>query len=158
MGISLRANLKGEKRSDQKVVIHKLDLKQSETFFLDDPSYQKPRDYFKSGIKVCQNAGLTFSNGFECYVTSEIPIRAGTSSSSAISVTWINFLFQMADEPPHWDQKKIGELAYKTEVEEFNEPGGMMDQYSTAIGNLIYLESEPTLSIKQITILYRTVK
>ncbi|SVD87273.1 uncharacterized protein METZ01_LOCUS440127, partial [marine metagenome] len=60
MGISLRANLKGEKRSDQKVVIHKLDLKQSETFFLDDLSYQKPRDYFKSGIKVCQNAGITF--------------------------------------------------------------------------------------------------
>ena len=148
MAISLRANLKGEKRSDQKVVIHKLDLKQSETFFLDDLSYQKPRDYFKSGIKVCQNEGITFSNGFECYVTSEIPIRAGTSSSSAISVTWINFLSQMADEPPHWDQKKIGELAYKTEVEEFNEPGGMMDQYSTAIGNLIYLESEPTLSIK----------
>ena len=148
MAISLRANLKGEKRSDQKVVIHKLDLKQSETFFLDDLSYKKPRDYFKSGIKVCQNAGITFSNGFECDVTSEIPIRAGTSSSSAISVTWINFLSQMADEPPYWDQKKIGELAYKTEVEEFNEPGGMMDQYSTAIGNLIYLESEPDLSIK----------
>ena len=148
MAISLRANLKGEKRSDQKVVIHKLDLKQSETFFLDDLSYKKPRDYFKSGIKVCQNEGITFSNGFECYVTSEIPIRGGTSSSSAISVTWINFLSQMADEPPHWDQKKIGELAYKTEVEEFNEPGGMMDQYSTAIGNLIYLESEPDLSIK----------
>lgn len=45
----------------------------------------------------------------------------------------------------------MGELAYILEVEEFNEPGGMMDQYSTAIGNLIYLESEPKLKIQTIT-------
>jgi galactokinase len=54
----------------------------------------------------------------------------------------------MADEPADWDQRKIGSLAYTAEVLEFNEPGGMMDQYSTAIGNLIYLESEPEISIE----------
>ncbi len=92
--------------------------------------------------------GLTFSSGFECEITSEIPIRAGTSSSSAIIVSWIHLLSRMADEPVVWDQQKIGELAYKAEVTEFNEPGGMMDQYSVAIGRLIYLESEPTLSVQ----------
>jgi galactokinase len=63
-------------------------------------------------------------------------------------VSWIHFLSRMADEPVVWDQQKIGELAYKAEVTEFNEPGGMMDQYSVAVGNIIYLESEPTLSIQ----------
>ena len=77
MGISLRANLKGEKRSDQKVVIHKLDLKQSETFFLDDLSYQKPRDYFKSGIKVCQNAGLTFPMDLSAMSPAKFPFALG---------------------------------------------------------------------------------
>ena len=81
-------------------------------------------------------------------ITSEIPIRAGTSSSSAIAVSWIHYLSRMANEPPNWDQQKIGELAYKSEVKEFNEPGGMMDQYSTAMGNLIYLQSEPDISIE----------
>ena len=63
-------------------------------------------------------------------------------------VSWIHFLSQMADERADWDQEKIGKLAYKAEVQEFSEPGGMMDQYSSAIGNLIYLESEPKISIE----------
>ena len=150
MAISLRAKIIGEKRSDNQVIIHKPDLGETETFSLDDLSYTKPRDYFKSGIIVCKNAGLTFSTGFECEVTSKIPIRAGTSSSSAISVSWIHFLSQIADVRPNWDQQKIGELAYKTEVEEFNEPGGMMDQYTTAMGNLIYIQSEPGITIESL--------
>jgi len=35
-------------------------------------------------------------------------------------------------------------------VVEFNEPGGMMDQYSTALGDLIYIESEPEILIKSL--------
>ncbi len=150
MAISLRAKIKGEKREDKQVIIHKLDLGETESFSLDDLSYVKPRDYFKSGINVCQNEGLTFSSGFECEITSEIPIRAGTSSSSAVNVSWIHFLSQMADEPTNWDQQKIGEVTYTAEVIEFDEPGGMMDQYSTAMGNLIYLKSEPKISIRTI--------
>ncbi len=148
MAISLRGKIKGEKREDKEIIFHKPDLGETESFSLNDLSYTKPRDYFKSGIKVCQNERLTFSSGFECEITSEIPIRAGTSSSSAIMVSWIHFLSRMADEPANWDQQKIGKLAYKAEVTEFNEPGGMMDQYSVAVGNIIYLESEPTLSIQ----------
>ncbi len=150
MAISLRAKIIGEKRPDNQVIIHKPDLGETETVSLDDLIYTKPRDYFKSGIIVCKNAGLAFSTGFECEVTSKIPIRAGTSSSSAISVSWIHFLSQIADVRPNWDQQKIGELAYKTEVEEFNEPGGMMDQYSTAMGYLIYIESEPDITIRSL--------
>ena len=150
MAISLRVILKGEKRQDRKVIIHKPDLDETETFSLDDLSYTKPRDYFKSGIIVCKNAGLTFSTGFECEVTSKIPIRAGTSSSSAICVSWTHFVSQIADVRPNWDQQKIGELAYKAEVGEFNEPGGMMDQYSTAMGYLIYIQSEPDITIESL--------
>ena len=41
-------------------------------------------------------------------------------------------------------------MAYKTEVKEFNEPGGMMDQYTTAMGELIYLQSEPDIRIRSV--------
>jgi len=150
MAISLRANLTGERRSDKKIIIHKPDLGETESFSLDDLTYSKPRDYFKSGINVCMNEGLTFSHGFDCELTSQIPIRAGTSSSSAINVSWIHFLSRMADEPADWNQQKIGELTYIAEVKEFNEPGGMMDQYSTAMGYLIYLESKPKISIQSL--------
>ncbi|MBC8346190.1 MAG: GHMP kinase [Candidatus Marinimicrobia bacterium] len=148
MAISLRAKIKGEKRKDKKVIIHKIDLSETESFTLEDLTYTKPRDYFKSGINVCQREGLTFSSGLECEIASEIPIRSGASSSSAIMVSWIHFLSRIADDPVVWDQQKMGELAYKAEVTEFNESGGMMDQYSVAMGKTIYLESEPTLSIR----------
>ena len=150
MAISLRARFIGENRSDRKFLINKPVLNEVDSFSLNDLTYTKPRDYFKSGVRVCLNEGLTFSNGFECELNSEIPIKAGTGSSSAIMVSWIHFLSQMADEPADWDQQKIGSLAYTAEVVEFNEPGGMMDQYSTALGDLIYIESKPEISIKSL--------
>ena len=150
MAISLRAKIVGQKREDHQVIIHKPDINESEKFSLDGLSYTKPRDYFKSGINICIGEGLVFSNGFECEITSKIPIQAGVGSSSAVMVNWIHFLSHMADAPVIWNEQKIGELAYKAEVLEFNEPGGMMDQYTASMGNMIYLVSEPTISIKSL--------
>lgn len=164
MAVSLYSKIKGNRKQEagdspstslkmstqekeKEVVIHKPDLKETETFSLDDLSYRNPRDYFKSGIKVCQDEGLQFSTGFEVEVTSEIPFQAGCSSSSAIMVGWIHFLSRIADNHIDWSAQKIAELAYKAEVLEFGEPGGMMDQYSTALGGLIYLESQPEIQI-----------
>ena len=150
MAISLRAKISGQKRTDNQVIIYQPDINETETFSLKDLRYTKPRDYFKSCIKTCQNEGLVFSSGFECKVSSEIPIRAGASSSSAINVSWIHFLSKMADNPIEWTQEKIGELTYQAESTEFNEPGGMMDQYTTAMGHIIHLESEPHISIQSL--------
>ena len=151
MAISLNSQIIGERSKRKEVVINKPDLNETESFSLNDLTYGKPRDYFKSGLKVCINEGLSFSTGVECEITSQIPIQAGCGSSSAIMVCWIHFLSQMADQPPNWDRQKIGELAYRAEVTEFNEPGGMMDQYSSAVGGTIYLESEPEISIRELS-------
>ena len=150
MAISLRVKIVGEKRQDRKIVIHKPDLKETETFSLDNLDYTNNRDYFKSGIRICQRMGISFVNGVECEIKSKIPFQAGTSSSSAIVVGWINFLAQLVDPPPKWSTKKIGELAYLAESVEFGEPGGMMDQYTTACGGLIKIESEPNVSLQKI--------
>jgi len=127
-------------------------LGETESFSLNDLNYTKPRDYFKSGIKICQREGLAFTSGFECEIISNIPIQAGTGSSSSIMVGWVKFLCNIADKPADWDQQKVGELAYNAEVKEFNEPGGMMDQYSTAMGHLIYLQSTPKIYIRQLNL------
>ena len=147
MAISLRANLVGERRTDDQIIIHLPDIGKTEIFSLNDTIYQRSRDYFKSGVNVCRQEGLTFSNGFECEIRSDIPIKAGASSSSAIVVSWIKFLSHMSDNNIALSKEKIGELAFRAEVVEFSEPGGMMDQYITAIGNMIYIESEPEVSI-----------
>jgi galactokinase len=64
-------------------------------------------------------------------------------------VSWIHLLLQLSDHPGSKSLQEIGELAYQAEVLEFGEPGGMMDHYSTALGNIIYLESQPTIQIQQ---------
>ena len=144
--ISRRINVSGEKRADNKILIRMPDIQSEEVFMLDpDLRYTKERDYFKSAINVLRRHGYGFEHGFDVHVNGNIPINSGTSSSSALLVSWIHFLTQMADIKPveTASQFDIGKYAVEAEVLEFGEPGGMMDQYSTALGNIMYLETVP---------------
>ncbi|PWJ58900.1 galactokinase [Dyadobacter jejuensis] len=150
--ISRRITLQGIRRSDRQIVLHLPDLGLTEQFDLDHTQpYTQTRDYFKSTINVLKRKGLQFSKGFECNIHGDIPINSGTSSSSALIVSWAHFLDQMSDNPMNLSQKELGEVANIAEVLEFGEPGGMMDHYSTAMGHVIYLESTPELSVKTLT-------
>lgn len=109
--------------------------------------YEQPRDYFRSACNVLYREGLRFTGGINARVTGTIPINAGTSSSSALIITWLNILSQLADKPRVFSAHELAELGYAAEVLEFGEPGGMMDHYATAIGGIIYLESTPEIRI-----------
>ncbi len=150
--ISRRIQVEGTHRNDQKIIIKLPDLGQTVEFSLENTfPYTRERDYYKSTINVLKRKGSVFSKGFECTVTGNIPINSGTSSSSALIVSWAGFLDRMSDNPFHYSPKEIGEIAYLAEVPEFGEPGGMMDHYSTAIGNIIYLESVPEIRVEALT-------
>jgi galactokinase len=147
--ISRRIWLTGQPRLDNRVVLHLPDVNEVESFTLASPIvYEKPRDYFRSAVNILQREGLRIPKGMEVTVRGNIPINSGTSSSSALLVAWINFLLQMTEFPIGKSQAEIGELAYQAEVLEFGEPGGMMDHYSTAVGNVIYLESQPQIKVE----------
>lgn len=143
--ISRRVQMKGEHRDDRKIIIHLPDIGAEMQMEVSDSRlpYLEKRDYFRSGYNVLIDKGLRFSRGIECTVNGNIPINSGTSSSSALLVTWIHFLSQMADNPQQFNQQELGELAYQAEIVEFNEPGGMMDHLSTAIGHAVYLQFDP---------------
>ena len=113
--------------------------------------YLSERDYFRSAVNILLREGYSFSQGITGTVRGTIPINSGTSSSSALLVSWINLLTHLADQPVTLSPKRIAELAYAAEVLEFGEPGGMMDHYSTAVGQLIYLESTPAIALQPLT-------
>ncbi|MEN9363114.1 MAG: Galactokinase [Bacteroidota bacterium] len=145
--ISKRIQIKGQFRADQEVHFSLPDVDKSESFLLEFPlQYSKERDYFKSVCNVLQRKGHVIDRGLELEVRGNIPINSGTSSSSALLVSWVKFLNEMYGLG--YSQKEIGEITYEAEVLEFAEPGGMMDQYSTAVGNVIYLASRPAISIQ----------
>lgn len=149
--ISLRVNIEGSKRGDNLVSIQLPDINDKEIFSLDFPiKYDRERDYFKSTLNVLNRKGYTFSSGIDCTVRGKIPINAGTSSSSALIIAWVNFLTQMSDQSRKISAEEIAYFAYEAEVLEFAEPGGMMDQYSTAVGGIIFLESYPKVRVERI--------
>lgn len=149
--ISLRISITGKKRDDNIVRINLPDINSFIEFPLkENLKYTSDRDYFRSAINVLRRKGYTFSFGFDSIVNSNIPISAGTSSSSALVVTWINFLTRMSDQALDLQPEEIAKLAYQAEVLEFNEPGGMMDQYCTSLGGLLFIEFYPRLTIQRL--------
>ena len=101
--------------------------------------YQNNRDYLASTVNVLLKHGYTISHGFDIELDSEIPIGKGMSSSTTMVVVLIKALFEAINAPDKDDAQKIANLAFEAEVLEFNEPGGMMDQYASALGGLLHI-------------------
>jgi galactokinase len=149
--ISLRIAIEGRRRDDMLVHLALPDVNAEISFSLAEPlPYQDERDYFRSAVNVLRRAGFTFATGFDCTVHGEIPINAGTSSSSALVVTWVNFLAQMSDQQRQVSPEECARFAYAAEVLEFDEPGGMMDHFSIAYGGVLALTFHPTLQVEKL--------
>ena len=53
----------------------------------------------------------------------------------------------MSDQAKPVPPELCGRYAYETEVVEFHEPGGMMDQISSAMGGAMFIAFHPRLEI-----------
>ena len=98
-------------------------------------------DYFLSGIKLFQDKKIFFKQGYRVTITSDIPINAGVSSSSALVVGWIRFLLSIQFQIPYPSDKTVGKMAHQAEVLHFNQPGGIMDQYTIAQRGMLFIET-----------------
>ncbi len=150
--ISLRVAMEGVPREDREVVLHLPDIGSEERFSLDGPlPYRIERDYFRSAVNVVRREGFSFSRGVECTVRGTIPINSGTSSSSALIITWIHFLARMSDQERVLTPMELATLGHRAEVLEFGEPGGMMDHFSTAHGGIVAIDFEPVVRVERLS-------
>jgi galactokinase len=144
--IDLRITIAGTPRPDARIAIDMPDLGEREEMAADaELAYVTKRDYLKSAVNIHRRAGLAL-RGWDCRISSTIPINAGTSSSSAMVVAWNKFLLEAAGDPRAGDPKALAELGFETEVAEFKEPGGRMDHYASAFGGIVWIRfDEPML-------------
>ena len=94
----------------------------------------KKGDYLRSSIRVLKRNGIILKKGYNVEIKGDIPINAGLSSSSALTVAWLRFLVKAALPDNKFDDEQFARWAYESEVLEFNEAGGLMDQYTISIG------------------------
>jgi galactokinase len=106
--------------------------------------YQHPKDYLRSAVKVVRENGFRLPNALTAIVRSEIPIAAGTSSSTALTMAWITALLHSAEpDKASPDPLQVARYSHACEVLEFKESGGMMDQLSIGYGGVCYIDFAP---------------
>lgn len=114
-------------------------IKREEIIDLTKPiEYANNRDYLKSAVNVLKRRGYNIT-GFDVVMDSEIPIGKGMCSSTTMIVVFIKALLEAINHNDKDDAELIAQIGFEAEVTEFNEPGGMMDHYSSAIGGLVHL-------------------
>lgn len=117
-----------------------------------DQTYEGSRDYLRSCVNVLRRRGCSWRQGYAVRITSAIPIRAGVSSSSAMVVMWLRFLWEVATERTELDADELARLGHAAEVLEFGEPGGMMDHFCAALGGALYIETQPPFRAERLDV------
>ncbi|HLB00285.1 MAG TPA: galactokinase family protein, partial [Bacteroidota bacterium] len=151
--ISLRLSITATRRTDNTLRLSAPDIGKE---FDIDPSVP-PADagwnkFLWNGYDILRREGRTFSRGFDCVLRGEIPIRCGTSSSSAMVVSWVHLLSLLSDSGVGLTREECALLAHRAEVIEAGGVGGKMDQYATAVGGVLYQTFLPRTRVEALPV------
>ena len=151
--IDRQITIHGKPRNDQEIHLDLPDIGQTDAFNLqDDIPYRGSRDYLRSVINVLRRDGVTWPMGFDCTIRGTIPINAGVSSSSALVIAWSHFLLAASDRTTPPDAIEVARIGHQAEVLEFNEPGGMMDHYTSSLGGIVYIDCRGEITVDPLSI------
>ena len=110
----------------------------------------KNNNHLTDTLNVVRRYGCRIDKGYSITITGDIPINAGLSSSSAVVVAWTQWLLATFGCTSPITPKLVAHIAYEAEVLEQNSPGGKMDQYTSALGNILYLETDEQSNFKNL--------
>ena len=110
----------------------------------------RKKNHLTDTLNVVRRYGCRIDKGYSITITGDIPINAGLSSSSAVVVAWTQWLLATFGCNSPITPELVAHIAYKAEVLEQNSPGGKMDQYTSALGNILYLETDEQSNFKNL--------
>lgn len=135
--------MKGVQNTTEEFHFDMLDLNSSRCFSIHKNFETLEKgDHIASVLRVLRRYDCIPDVGYTITVHGDIPINAGVSSSSAVVVAWIRFLLKAFGSSQDITNEFVARIAYEAEVLEHNSPGGKMDQYTIAIGDIIYMKTD----------------
>jgi len=142
--INMEIEIECSPREDELVIINYIDLKENDTFSLNsDIQYRNKRDYVRSAFNVLKRKDVVPTQGMDLKISGNIPLAAGLSSSSALTVGAVMVIAQMASV--EMKTEDVALAAYDAEVTEFGESGGNMDHFASAIGGVIHVDMKDNI-------------
>ena len=106
--------------------VNKLDIKKKDIIDYNKVyTFKDKPDFLRIALKVLRKFGCVPNKGYDISISSNIPINSGLSSSSALTVAWIQFLLKSFLPDKKIDYKTLAELAYEIEVIETKSSGGI---------------------------------
>jgi D-glycero-alpha-D-manno-heptose-7-phosphate kinase len=122
-------------RSDDRVIVHSRDLKES----LDGENLQDA--LMKAGRFGLIQALLKSIHpefGFELYLHSDFPMNSGLGGSAVVAAAILGCFNQFRQDK--WDLHELAELAFQAERLYLGVAGGWQDQYATVFGGFNFME------------------
>ena len=143
--------IKAVKNSSEYFHIDMPDIHLSRSFHVDEKFDEiEHEDFIASTIRVVRRYGCVPNEGYTITIRGNVPINAGLSSSSSVVVGWVHFLLISFGCDREITNELVAQISYEAEVVEHSSPGGRMDQYTIAIGGIIYLETDSAATFEQI--------
>ena len=133
--ISLYSHATLHVRSDNRIVIHSLDL--GETLQAEDLQSALSRSG-RFGLIQALLKAINPDFGFELNIHSDFPMNSGLGGSAVVSAAILGCFNQLRRD--QWDLYELSEIAYQAERHHLGIAGGWQDQYATVFGGFNFME------------------
>ena len=132
--------------------LKEMELEHRDEFDVREVEYQGGKwfgDYFRAVAKVFfERTGIEPERGLRAVLYSEVPMGAGLGSSATIEVAYATLLAHAYGA--RLTPKDVAEICYTAEHDELGIPCGRLDQYGSAFGGVIVLETRPPYTVERL--------
>ena len=152
IAIDRRVSMKGKSRDDNLFSLASRDISEGEDLFpVERPEYAKKTwwgNYMRAVVNALTAAYPKKLMGLDVVVESNLPIASGLASSAALEVAFASLL--NCANGLGLGPRDVAEVCYRAEHHELGIPCGRLDQYSSAFGGVIFLESRPPYAVEEL--------
>lgn len=152
IAIDRRTSMVADQRDDPIISVASKNIAGGlDQFPVERPEYEK-RPWWGNYLRAVVNALAVEHRkrpkGLDVVVESNLPIASGLGSSAALEVAFAGLLSRANDLGA--DAREIAEVCYRAEHSELGIPCGRLDQYSSAFGGIILLESRAPYNVEEL--------